>query len=80
MTTRDRLMTIGIAVLVVLLALWFTTVGPERERAAKVTAEAETVRQQLATVESQQASASSAQANYSTAYASLVSLGQAVPV
>jgi hypothetical protein len=79
MTTRDRLMLMGILALAVLLGAWFTTVAPERERAAKITAEVETARQQLASAESAADSAKNAQAQYSTAYASLVSLGQAVP-
>jgi Type II secretion system (T2SS), protein M len=79
MTTRDRLMLIGIVTLAVLLGVWFTTVAPEREKASKVTAEVEAARQQVATAESQADSASSSRAQYSTAYASLVSLGQAVP-
>jgi hypothetical protein len=79
MTTRDRLMLMGIVVLAVLLGVWFTTVAPERERASKVTAEVEAARQQLASAETQADSAANAQAQYSAAYASLVSLGQAVP-
>jgi hypothetical protein len=79
MTTRDRLMLIGIVALAVLLGAWFTTVSPEREKASKVTAEVQSARQQVTTAESQADSASSARAQYSTAYASLVSLGQAVP-
>jgi Type II secretion system (T2SS), protein M len=79
MTTRDRLMLMGIVALAVLLGAWFTTVAPERERAAKISAEVETARQQLASAESAADSAKSAQAQYSSAYASLVSLGQAVP-
>jgi Tfp pilus assembly protein PilO len=79
MTTRDRLMLMGIVALAILGAAWLTTVAPERERAAKVTAEVQSARQRLASAESQQSSANSARANYSTAYASLVSLGQAVP-
>jgi hypothetical protein len=79
MTTRDRLMLIGIVALAVLLGAWFTTVAPERERAAKISAEVETARQQLASAESAADSAKNAQAQYSSAYASLVSLGQAVP-
>jgi hypothetical protein len=79
MTTRDRLMLIGIVALAVLLGAWFTTVSPEREKASKVTAEVESARQQVTTAESQADSASSARAQYSSAYASLVSLGQAVP-
>jgi hypothetical protein len=72
-------MLMGIVMLVVLLGVWFTTVAPERERAAKVTAEVEAARKQLASAESQANSAKSAQAQYSSAYSSLVSLGQAVP-
>ncbi|HEY5194398.1 MAG TPA: hypothetical protein VIJ39_11085 [Solirubrobacteraceae bacterium] len=72
-------MLIGIAVLAVLLGVWFTTVAPERERASKVTAEVEAARKQLASAESQANSAKDAQAQYSSAYSSLVSLGQAVP-
>jgi hypothetical protein len=79
MTTRDRLMLVGIVALAVLLGVWFTTVAPERERATKVTAEVETARKQLASAESAADSAKNAQAQYSSAYASLVSLGQAVP-
>jgi hypothetical protein len=79
MTTRDRLMLMGIVAMAVLLGAWFTTVAPERERASKVTAEVEAARQQVATAESQADSATSARAQYSSAYASLVSLGQAVP-
>jgi hypothetical protein len=79
MTTRDRLMLIGIVTLAVLLGAWFKTVAPERERAAKVTAEVEAARQQVSTAESEAGSATRARAQYSTAYVSLVSLGQAVP-
>jgi hypothetical protein len=79
MTTRDRLMLIGIAALAVLIGAWFTVVAPERERASKVNVEVEAARKQLAGAESQAAGASNARAQYSTAYASLVSLGQAVP-
>jgi hypothetical protein len=79
MTTRDRLMLVGIVALAVLLGAWFMTVAPERERASKVTAEVEAARQQVASAETQADSATSARAQYSTAYTSLVSLGQAVP-
>ena len=79
MTTRDRLMLIGVVALAVLLGVWFTTVAPEREHAHKVTAEVEAARQEVAAAETQAASAVSAQAQYSAAYTSLVSLGQAVP-
>jgi hypothetical protein len=79
MTLRDRLMLMGIVTIAVLLGVWFMVVSPERERASKVTAEVVAARTQLATAESEASSARGARANYSTAYASLVSLGQAVP-
>lgn len=79
MTTRDRLMLMAVVGLALLLGTWFMAVAPERERASKVTAEVEAARQQLSSAEAQAADASNARARYSTAYASLVSLGQAVP-
>jgi hypothetical protein len=79
MTARDRLMLMGIVALTLVLGVWFMAVAPERERASKVTAEVQAARQQLASAESQAAEAMSAKTRYSTAYASLVSLGQAVP-
>jgi hypothetical protein len=79
MTARDRLMLIGIVAVALLLGVWFTTVAPERERASKVTAEVQAARRKLASAESQAADARGAQAQYASAYASLVSLGQAVP-
>ncbi len=79
MTSRDRLMLIGVVALAVLLGAWFTTVAPERQRAAKLNAEVQAAHQQVASAESQADSAVSARGQYSTAYASLVSLGQAVP-
>jgi hypothetical protein len=79
MTTRDRLMLLGMLALALLVGGWFMVVAPAREHASKVTAEVESARQQLAAAESQAAGAEGARARYSTAYASLVSLGQAVP-
>ena len=79
MTTRDRLMLIGIVALAVLLGAWFMVVAPKREQASKVNAEVEAAHQQVSTAETEADSAASSRAQYSTAYASLVSLGQAVP-
>ncbi len=79
MTLRDRLMLMGIALLAVLGGVWYLGVSPEREKAAKVSAEVQSARQQLASAEAQANEALSAQARYATAYTSLVTLGQAVP-
>ncbi len=79
MTTRDRLMLMGIVALAALAGMWFMVVAPEREKASKVNAEVQAARQQVATAESQADSAAGSRAQYTNAYASLVSLGQAVP-
>jgi hypothetical protein len=79
MTTRDRLMLMGIVLLAALGGVWYAVVTPEREHASKVSAEVQSARQQLASAETQASEALSARARYSTAYASLVTLGQAVP-
>jgi hypothetical protein len=79
MTTRDRLMIMGICTLAVLGAVWFMAVSPERKQAASLNAKVAAASAQLASAESELANARSAQARYSTAYASIVSLGKAVP-
>lgn len=79
MTTRDRLVLMAVAVLVVLGAGWMLGVSPEREKAAKLDAEVSTAQATLATAQGQLAEAQGAQSQYSTAYASVVKLGKAVP-
>lgn len=79
MTGRDRIVIVVLGALAVLAAAWLLVVAPEREKATKLGTEVSTAQAQLATAESQVAAARSAQAGYATAYASLVSLGKAVP-
>ena len=79
MTTRDRIVMMVVATLAVLGAVWFLAVAPKREQAAKLSREVSAAQSQLASAESQVSSASTAQARYETAYASIVSLGKAVP-
>jgi hypothetical protein len=79
MTTRDRLMLVGILVLAVLVGGYMIVVAPERKQASAASAEVQSARQQLQTAETQAAEATSARGHYASAYASLVSLGPAVP-
>ncbi len=79
MTGRDRIVIVGLAALAVLTAVWLLAVAPEREKASKLAGEVSAVQAQLTTAESQASSAAAAQAQYQNAYASLVSLGKAVP-
>jgi outer membrane murein-binding lipoprotein Lpp len=79
MTARDRIVIVVLAALAVLAAAWLLAVAPERQQATKLSTQVSTARAQLAAAEGQVSSARSAQAGYPTAYASLVSLGKAVP-
>jgi Tfp pilus assembly protein PilO len=79
MTGRDRLGLIGLVLAVLLVGVWFLAVAPEREKAARLNASVSTASEQLQTAETALASARSAEAQYPAAYASIVSLGKAVP-
>jgi hypothetical protein len=79
MTGRDRMVVIVLATFAVLAGGWLLVVSPERNQAAQAQAQVATARQQLESAQAQISSARSAQAQYATAYASMVSLGQAVP-
>jgi hypothetical protein len=78
-TTRDRLVLIGVIALALLAAVWLMLVSPERSKASKLSSEVSTASAQLASAQSDAASARAAQQRYSAAYSSVVSLGKAVP-
>ncbi|MFI5003652.1 MAG: type II secretion system protein GspM [Solirubrobacterales bacterium] len=79
MTTRDRLVLIGVIVLVVLAGGYLLVVSPERKQAAQAQAQVQSARQQLETAQTQAATARSAERRYTAAYSSVVRLGKAVP-
>ncbi len=79
MTTRDRLVLMGLVALGLLAAGWLLVVSPERDKAAQLQSQVSGAKSQLATAQGQLAEAQSDEAQYSTAYASIVRLGQAVP-
>lgn len=79
MTARDRLVVIFAAAIAVLGAAYLLVVSPERKRASTVANEVTTANSRLASAESKLAEARQAQARYSAAYASIVTLGKAVP-
>jgi Tfp pilus assembly protein PilO len=78
-TTRDRLVLIGVMALALMGAVWLLLVSPERKTASKLSSEVSTASAQLASAQSDAASAQGAQRRYSAAYSSVVSLGKAVP-
>lgn len=79
MTTRDRLMLIGMVALAIIAAGYLMVVSPERQKASKLSGEVRSARQQLQSAETQAAEATSARSRYAASYASLLSLGPAVP-
>jgi Tfp pilus assembly protein PilO len=79
MTGRDRMVLIGVVVLAVLAGAWLLVVSPERQQAGKLDAQVSEARAQLVSAEGLLSNARSAQTQYAAAYASLVSLGKAVP-
>jgi hypothetical protein len=79
MTTRDRMVLIGIVVVAIVGAGWMLVVSPERKQAASLDSKVSAAQSQLSTAQGEVNSARSAQAKYASAYASVVSLGKAVP-
>ncbi len=79
MTGRDRYVIIVVSVVLVLVLGWFVVVAPQREKAASLNQQVAAANAQLAAANSQAAAARGAQAQYDAAYASIVSLGKAVP-
>jgi hypothetical protein len=79
MTGRDRMVLIGIVVAAVLGAVWMLGVSPERQKASSLDAQVAAAQAQLVSAEDKVSSARAAQSQYASAYASLVSIGKAVP-
>lgn len=79
MTTRDRLMLLGMLALAIVVGGYLMVVGPERQKASKLSGEVQSARQTLQSAETQAAEATSARSRYTSEYASLVSIGPAVP-
>jgi len=79
MTARDRLVIIVVGVVLALIVGWMAFVSPEQKKAAKVQKEVDSASSQLSAAESQLNGARTAQQRYASAYASIVSLGKAVP-
>jgi hypothetical protein len=79
MTARDRLVLTVLGTLAVLAAVYLLLVSPERKEASSLNAKVAAASAQLASAEGAVSSARADQARYSSAYASIVSLGKAVP-
>jgi len=79
MTGRDRIVVMVLAVIAVLGGGWILVVSPKRQEASTLQAKVSEAATSLASAEGNLASARTAQAQYAKAYASIVSLGKAVP-
>jgi hypothetical protein len=79
MTTRDRLVLIGVIVLVALAGGYLLVVSPERKQAAQAATQVQSAQQQLESARTAAAGAKAAEQRYDAAYSSVVSLGKAVP-
>jgi hypothetical protein len=79
MTRRDRTVLIVVVVFILLGGAWMLVVSPKRNEANKLGAQVAEAKTQLASAESQLTQGHAAQSRYAKAYASIVSLGKAVP-
>jgi Tfp pilus assembly protein PilO len=79
MTARDRTVLIAVVLIAVLGAAWMLVVSPERKQANELNAQVTAAQAQLTSAEGQVSDARAAQSQYAAAYASVVSLGKAVP-
>jgi Tfp pilus assembly protein PilO len=79
MTTRDRLVIVGVLLAAALAGFWFLGLAPKRKEAADLQAQIATQTQQLTTAQAQAATARQAKARYNDDYAAVAKLGKAVP-
>jgi hypothetical protein len=79
MTTRDRLVIVGVLLAAALAGFWFLALAPKRKEATDLQAQIATQTQQLTSAQAQAAAARQAKARYNDDYAAVAKLGKAVP-
>ena len=79
MTTRDRLVIVGVLLVAALAGFWFLALAPKRKEAADLQAQIATQTQQLTTAQARATEAHQAKARYNDDYAAVARLGKAVP-
>ncbi|MGZ6671863.1 MAG: type 4a pilus biogenesis protein PilO [Solirubrobacteraceae bacterium] len=79
MTTRDRLVIVGVLLVAALAGFWFLALAPKRKEAADLQAQIATQTQQLTTAQARATQARQAKARYNEDYAAVAKLGKAVP-
>jgi Tfp pilus assembly protein PilO len=78
-TSRDRIIIVVVLVAAVLAGVWFVGLAPKRKEAADLSTQIETAKQQLAEAEQSAGQARQAKARYDGDYATVATLGKAVP-
>jgi O-acetyl-ADP-ribose deacetylase (regulator of RNase III) len=79
MTTRDRIVLMVIAVLVVAIGGWMVVVSPKRKEVKTYEEMVTAAQTSLSKAQGELSDAKAAQAQYATAYSAVVRLGKAVP-
>jgi Tfp pilus assembly protein PilO len=79
MTTRDRLVIVGVLLMAALAGFWFLGLAPKRKEAADLQAQIATQTEQLTSAQARAAEARQAKARYNDDYAAVAKLGKAVP-
>jgi hypothetical protein len=79
MTTRDRLVIIGVLLVAALAGFWFVALAPKRKETADLQAQIATQTEKLTSAQALAASARQAKARYNDDYAAVAKLGKAVP-
>jgi hypothetical protein len=79
MTARDRLIIVAVLVVAALGGYWFLALAPKRDDATKLQAQIDVATQQLEQAQTKAAGARQAKSHYNADYASLATLGKALP-
>jgi hypothetical protein len=79
MTTRDRLVIVGVLLMAALAGFWFLGLAPKRKEAADLQTQIATQTEQLTSAQAQAVAARDAKARYNDDYAAVAKLGKAVP-
>lgn len=80
MSARDKTVIAVIAVLAAIAAAWLLVISPKRSQAGQLAQQLQSAQSQLATANSQVAQNQAAKIRFASNYATLVRLGEAVPV
>jgi Tfp pilus assembly protein PilO len=78
-TTRDRIVVMVVAAVAALAGFWFLVLAPKRAEVARLDGELATQQQRLQTAQAGAATATRAKADYQRNYATVATLGKAVP-